>query len=133
MFSSGWPKVRRGPAASRDPSPTTWHPWQPIDLTIFSPLAASPFPGLFTANSNLSVLANRYAAMPLISASLRTASSAVLLFELYQKRGIQVVGFTAFGLRIQFFTQSCDSFASILVRIGPGFRMFVSKPLVLWQ
>jgi hypothetical protein len=52
---------------------------------------------------------------------------------LYQKRGIQVVGFTARGLRIQVFTQSCDSFESIFVRIGPGFRMSVSKPFVLWH
>ena len=69
----------------------------------------------------------------MISTSLRTASSGELLFELYQKRGIQVVGFTARGLRIQFFTQSGVSFESILVRIGPGFRMLVSKPRVLWQ
>src|SRR6185436_19118977 len=133
MFSSGWPNVRRGPASDRDPSPTTWQPWQPISLTIFSPLFASPRGGLFTANSCFSLLAKRYAAMPAISASLRGASSGPLLFELYQKRGIQVVGFTARGLRIQFLTQSCDSFESILVRIGPGFRMSVSNPLVLWQ
>src|SRR3954454_9434301 len=132
MCSSGCRKVRRGPASDRDPSPTTWQPWQPISLTIFSPLFASPCPGFFTANSCLSVLANRYAAMALISASLRGTSSGPLLFELYQKRGIQVVGLTAFGLRIQFFTQSGDSFESILVRIGPGFFTF-SKPLVLWH
>src|SRR5882672_9673793 len=131
MFSSGWPKVRRGPASDRDPSPTTWQPWQPISLTIFSPSLASPFPGFLTANSCLSALANRYEAMLLISTSFRTASSAELLFELYQKRGIHVVGFTALGLRIQFFTQSGVSLESILVRIGPGFLMLVSNPLVL--
>src|SRR6266849_1146652 len=109
MFSSGWPNVRRGPASARDPSPTTWHPWQPIDLTICSPLFASPRGGFFTANSCLSVLENRYTAMALISTSFRTASSGELLFELYQKRGIQVVGLTALGFRIQFFTQSCES------------------------
>ena len=64
---------------------------------------------------------------------LRTASSGELLFELYQKRGIHVVGFTARGLRIQVLTQSGDSFESILVKIGPGFRMSVSKPFVLWH
>ena len=101
-------------------------------MTISSPLFASPCGGFFTANSCLSVLANRYAAIALISASLRGASSGPLLFELYQKRGIQVVGLTAFGLRIQFLTQSCDSFESILVRIGPGFLTF-SKPFVLWH
>src|SRR4051812_27798549 len=101
-------------------------------LTISSPRLASPWPGFFTANSCLSLFANRYAAIPLISASLRGASSGALLFELYQKRGIQVVGLTARGLRIQFLTQSCDSFESILVRIGAGFLTF-SKPLVLWH
>ena len=45
-------------------------------------------------------------------------------------RGIQVVGLTAFGLRIQVLTQSGVSFESILVRIGPGFLRF-SKPRVL--
>ena len=62
---------------------------------------------------------------------MRTASSGELLFELYQKRGIHVVALTARGLRIQVFTQSGVSFESIFVRIGPGFRMFVSKPLRL--
>src|SRR6185436_9930319 len=133
MFSSGWPKVRRGPISSRFPSPTTWQPRQPMLLTICSPLLASPRAGVLTANSYGSALAKRYDAIALISTSLRTASSGELLFELYQKRGIQVVGLTARGLRIQFFTQSCDSLESILVRIGPGFRIFVSKPLVLWQ
>src|SRR5471032_1739304 len=132
MFSSGWPNVRRGPASERDPSPTTWQPWQPICLTISSPRLASPRDGFLTANSCVSALAKRYAAIALISASLRGASSGPLLFELYQKRGIQVVGLTALGLRIQFFTQSCDSFESILVRIGPGFFTF-SKPFVLWH
>src|SRR5262245_14856455 len=133
MFSSGWPNVRRGPISSRFPSPTTWQPWQPISLTIFSPFFASPCGGLFTASSCFSALAKRYATMALISASLRGASSLLLLFELYQKRGIHVVGLTARGLRIQVRTQSCDSFESILVRIGPGLRMLVSKPLVLWH
>src|SRR4051795_621544 len=133
MFSSGCPNVRRGPAASREPSPTTWQPWQPMSLTICSPFFASPRGGFLTANSCLSLFANRYAAIAAISASLRGTSSGPLLFELYQKRGIHVVGFTARGLRIQFLTQSCDSFESIFVRIGPGLRMLVSKPLVLWQ
>src|SRR5262245_10649559 len=131
MFSSGWPNVRRGLISSRLPSPTTWHPWQPISLTIFSPFFASPCGGLLTANSCLSELAKRYATMALISASFRGASS--LLFELYQKRGIHVVGLTARGLRIHVFTQSGVSFESIRVRIGPGLRMLVSKPLVLWH
>src|SRR5450631_1081747 len=132
MFSSGWPKVRRGPASERDPSPTTWQPWQPIDLTICSPLFASPRGGFFTANSCLSGPENRYAAIASISTSFLTASSAELLFELYQKRGIQVVGLTALGLRIQFFTHAGDSLESILLRIGPGFLTF-SKPFVLWH
>src|SRR5258705_8924053 len=101
-----------------------------MDLTICSPFFASPCGGFFTANSCFSALANRYATIALISTSLRTASSFELLFELYQNRGIQVVGFTARGLRIQFFTHSGVSFESILVRIGPGF-LTVSKPRVL--
>src|SRR5207247_6628657 len=108
MFSSGWPNVRLGPAASRDPSPTTWQPWHPIDPTIFSPLFASPWGGFLTANSCFSAFANRYATIALISTSLRTSSSRELLFELYQNRGIHVVGLTARGLRIQFLTHSCD-------------------------
>jgi len=68
-----------------------------------------------------------------ISASLRIASSLELLFELYQNRGIHVVGLTARGFRIQVLTQSGDSFESIFVRMGPGFRIFVSKPFVLWH
>src|SRR5581483_2828770 len=119
MFSSGWPNVRRGPISDRLPSPTTWQPWQPIDLTICSPFFASPCCGFLTAGSYLSVFANRYATIALISASLRTASSGELLFELYQNRGIHVVGLTARGLRIQVFTQSGESFESIRVRIGP--------------
>src|SRR6185436_4565515 len=106
MFSSGWPKVRRGPASSRDPSPTTWQPWQPIDLTISSPALASPRAGLFTANSYGSVFANRYVTAALISTSLRTASAGEFELELYQTRGIQVAGLTAFGFRIQVLTQS---------------------------
>src|SRR6185295_6072174 len=106
---------------------------QPIDLTISSPALASPCGGFFTANSCFSAFANRYAAIELISTSLRTASSGELLLELYQKRGIHVVGLTARGFRIQFFTQSWVSFESILVRIGPGLRMLVSKPFVLWH
>src|SRR4051794_11561514 len=102
-----------------------------MSLTIFSPVAASPWPGLFTANSCVSELANRYETIALISASLRTASSGELLFELYQKRGIHVVGLTARGLRIQVFTQSSVSFESILVRMGPGFFILTSKPFVL--
>src|SRR5437868_174995 len=101
-----------------------------MPLTIFSPLAASPCGGFFTANSCLSVFANRYATTALISASFRTASSGELEFELYQMRGIQVAGFTARGLRIQVFTQSGVSFESILVRMGPGFLTF-SNPFVL--
>src|SRR3954471_24053377 len=101
-------------------------------LTISSPALASPWGGLFTATSCGDELANRYAATALISTSFLTASSGELLFELYQNRGIQVVGFTARGFRIQFFTQSGVSLESILVRIGPGLRMF-SKPLVLWH
>ena len=46
---------------------------------------------------------------------------------------VHVVGFTARGFRIQVFTQSRVSFESILVRIGPGFFMFTSKPFVLWH
>src|SRR5688572_30473771 len=123
MFSSGWPKVRRGPAASRVPSPTTWQPRQPIPrsvgdspLTIRSPAAASPRGGFLTANSCFSVLANRYAVAALISTSFLTASSGELVFELYQTRGIQVAGLTALGLRIHVLTQSAVSFESIFVR-----------------
>src|SRR4051812_14241890 len=112
MFSSGCPNVRRGPASVRDPSPTTWQPRQPIDLTIVSPALASPRAGVLTANSCFSLLANKYATTALISTSLRTASWAELLFELYQKRGIQVVSFTARGLRIQDLTHSGVSFES---------------------
>src|SRR4029079_17861223 len=130
MFSSGWPNVRRGPISDRLPSPTTWQPWQPIDFTISSPRLASPCAGFLTAGSYFSELAKRYATIALISTSFRTASSGELLFELYKTRGIQVVGFTARGFRIQFLTQSGVSLASIFVRIGPGLRMFVSKPLV---
>src|SRR3954466_15929512 len=101
-----------------------------MSLTIFSPLAASPWPGLFTANSCVSELANRYETIALISTSLRTASSGELLFELYQKRGIQVGVLPALGLGVQFFTQSGGSLVSILVRIGPGF-LTSSKPRVL--
>src|SRR5579864_2536939 len=134
MFSSGCPKVRCGPISDRLPSPTTWHPWHPIDLTICSPLFASPRGGFLTAGSYVvSVFANRYATMPLISASLLAASSGELLFELEKKRGIQVVGFTARGFRIQFFTQSAVNLDPIRVRMGPGLRMLVSKPLVLWH
>src|SRR5919109_4758828 len=133
MFSSGWPNVRRGPIADRSPSPTTWQPRHPTDLTIVSPFFASPCGGFFTANSCSSALANRYATIALISASLRTASSGELLFELYQNRGIHVVGFTARGFRIHVLTQSGVSFESIFVRIGPGLRTFVSNPFVLWQ
>src|SRR2546427_2809636 len=132
MFSSGWPKVRRGPISDRLPSPTTWQPWQPMFLTISSPFFASPCGGFLTAKSCFSAFANRYAAIALISTSLRTASSGDLLFELYQNRGIQVVGFTARGFLIHAFTQSDDSLESIFVRIGPGFFTF-SKPFVLWQ
>src|SRR5256885_4717186 len=102
-----------------------------MDLTICSPLFASPRGGFLTANSCGSALANRYATAALISTSLRTASCGELLFELYQKRGIHVVGFTARGLRIHVFTQSGVSFESIFVRMGPGFLTFVSKPRVL--
>src|SRR3954471_966518 len=133
MFSSGWPNVRRGPTAERSPSPTTWHPRQPIDLTICSPDLASPRGGFFTANSCCCAFANRYETIALISTSFLSASSRELLFELYQNRGIQVVGLTARGLRIQFLTQSWVSFESIFVRIGPGLRILVSKPLVLWH
>src|SRR5437867_4173611 len=121
MFSSGCPNVRRGPASTRDPSPTTWQPWQPIDLTICSPLLASPCGGFLTANSCFSVFAKRYDTAALISTSFLTASSGELVFELYQMRGIQVAGFTARGLRTQVLTQSGVSFESIFVRIGPGF------------
>src|SRR6266567_2229058 len=99
MFSSGCPKVRCGPASTRDPSPTTWQPWQPSDLTSCSPLFASPAFGFLTANSCGSVFANRYDTAALISTSFLTASSGELEFELYQMRGIQVAGFTARGFR----------------------------------
>src|SRR5204863_1711158 len=132
MFSSGWPNVRRTGTSLRFPSPTTWHPWQPMPLTIFSPLAASPRGGFFTANSCVSEFAKRYAATALISTSFRTASSGELEFELYQMRGIHVAGFTARGLRIHVLTQSGVSFASIFVRIGPGFLTF-SNPFVVWH
>ena len=82
MFSSGWPKVRRGPISDRLPSPTTWHPWQPIDLTICSPFFASPCGGSFTAGSYFSVFAKRYETIASISTSFLTASSGELLFEL---------------------------------------------------
>ena len=63
VVRSGGPDLLRehwpGPAASRDPSPTTWQPWHPISLTIFSPLFASPRGGFLTANSCLSVFANK--------------------------------------------------------------------------
>src|SRR5262245_4208653 len=100
--------------------------------TICSPLLASPRGGFLTANSWGSEFANRYATAASISTSLRTASSGPLEFELYQMRGIHVAGFTAWGLRIHVFTQSCVSFEPIFVRIGPGLRRS-SKPRVLWQ
>src|SRR5437868_757648 len=103
-----------------------------MDLTICSPLFASPRGGFLTANSCGSALANRYATAALISTSLRTASAGELLFELYQILGIHVTSLTARGSRTQVFTQSGVSFALILVRIGPGFRTF-SKPFVLWH
>src|SRR5262249_3228848 len=108
-----------------------WHPRHPTDLTTSSPFFASPRAGFRTANSCFSAFANKYATMASISISFLTASSGELLFELYQKRGIQVVDFTARGLRIHVFTQSGVSFESIFVRIGPGLRMLVSKPRVL--
>src|SRR5262249_22289404 len=110
--------------------PTTWQPWQPMPLTIFSPFAGSPCGGFFTANSCVSEFAKRYATTELISTSLRTASSGELEFELNQMRGIQVAGFTARGLRIHVRTQSGVSFEVIFVRIGPGFRTS-SNPRVL--
>ena len=114
------PRRRRGSPDSRS------------HLTIASPLFASPRGGFFTANSCLSEFANRYADDRVdLRPRCATASSGELLFELYQKRGIQVVGFTARGLRIQFFTQSGVSFESIFVRIGPGFRMFGVEALRL--
>src|SRR6267378_725141 len=103
-----------------------------MDLTICSPAFASPRGGPLTAGSNFSLLANRYATIALISTSFLVASSADLLFVLYQNRGIHVVCFTARGLRIHVFTQSWVNFASIFVRIGPGRLMSASKPLVLW-
>src|SRR5260221_9207194 len=104
-----------------------------MDLTICSPAFASPRAGVFTVGSNFSLLANRYATIALISTSFRTASSGDLLFVLYQNRGIQVVCFTARGLRIHVLTQSGLSLASIFVRIGPGRLMSgpASNPLVL--
>src|SRR5437773_8561092 len=132
MFSSGCPNVRRTETSARLPSATTWQPWQPIDLTICSPLFASPCGGFATADSCLSEFANRYATTALISTSFLTASSGELEFELYQMRGIQVAGFTARGLRIHVLTQSGVSFDSIFVRIGPGFLTF-SNPFVLWH
>src|SRR5712692_4484300 len=132
MFSRGWPKVRRTGTSARLPSATTWQPWQPIDLTICSPFFVSPLGGFFTANWCFSELAKRYATTPAISISLRTASSGELLFELYQKRGIQVAAFTARGLRSHVFTHSGVSFESIFVRIGPGL-LTLSKPFVLWH
>src|SRR6266699_7333641 len=111
-------------------SSSTWQPRHPIDRTIFCPLAASPWGGFLTANSCFSEFAKRYATTALISTSLRVASWGELELELYQMRGIQVVGFTARGLRIQVFTQSGVSLESILVRMGPGLRTF-SKPRVL--
>src|SRR5262245_14907766 len=94
-----------------------------MDLTTCSPFFASPCGGFFTASSNFSVFAKRYATAALISTSLRTASAGELEFELYQRRGIHVAGFTARGLRIHVFTQSGVSFESIFVRMGPGLRM----------
>src|SRR5437667_12659100 len=99
MFSSGWPNVRWG-ASLRDPSPTMWQPWQPIDLTISSPDFASPRGGFFTANSCFSVFANRYDTAALISTSFLTASAGALEFELYQMRCIPVAGLTARGFLI---------------------------------
>ena len=63
---------------------------------------------------------------------MRTASSGPLVFELYQTRGIHVLGFTARGSRIQSATHSGESFAAIFVRFGPGLRRSV-KPLVVWH
>src|ERR671937_2040514 len=123
MFSSGWPNVRRTGTSARFPSPTTWQPWHPMDLTICSPRFASPLGGFLTANSCGSEFANRYATTALISTSFLTASSGELEFELYQMRGIHVAGFTARGLRTHVFTQSGVSLDWIFVRIGPGFRM----------
>src|SRR5687767_14301171 len=111
MACSGWPKVRRGPAADRSFSSTTWQPRHPTDSTTAFP--ASAFPGGADAarGANSSELANRYATVALISASLRGASSGELEFELYQICGIHVAGLIALGSRIQFSTHSGVSFA----------------------
>ena len=72
MFSSGWPKVRRGPASARLPSPTTWQPRQPIDLTICSPLfGVAARRALRRRARTARVFANRYATIALISTSFR--------------------------------------------------------------
>src|SRR5262245_23485127 len=110
----------------------TWQPRQPMDFTICSPRVASPRGGLAIRGLKSVSFAKSYATVALISASFLAASSGELEFELYQTRGIQVVGLTAFGLRIQVLTQSSDSFEPICVSVGPGLRRF-SNPLVLWH
>ncbi|MXW35245.1 MAG: hypothetical protein F4Z60_06710 [Chloroflexi bacterium] len=63
---------------------------------------------------------------------MRTASSGLLVFELYQTRGIHVLGLTSRGSRIHEDTHSGESFEPIFVRFGPGLRRSV-KPVVVWQ
>ena len=132
MFCSGWPNVRRVPAAKRFWSSVMWHARQPTDSTSACPRSASPRGGDDTANAWSSEFANRYATTASISTSLRRESSGALVFELYQTRGIQVLGLTMRGSRIHDATHSGESFDAIFVRFGPGFRRSVN-PVVVWQ
>ena len=109
-----------------------WQPRQPTDSKIRCPSSALPRPGNPIAGSCSAELAKRYATTASISTSLRTASSEVLVFELYQTLGIQVLALTARGSRIHRATHSSSSFEPTRVRFGPGFRRS-SNPTVLWQ
>jgi hypothetical protein len=124
--------VRRGPAADRSFSSTTWQPRQPTDSTIALPDAAFPCGAEAERGANSSEFAKRYATVASISASFRGASCGEFELELYQTCGIQVAGLIARGSRIQFFTHSGDSFDLTRVRFGPGF-LNPSNPRVLWH
>jgi hypothetical protein len=105
-------------------------PGAPIDLTIFSPAFASPGGGFFTAGSHASRVREQVIRGALISTSFRTASWARSNSSCHQIRGIQVVCFTARGLRIVF-TQSLLSFGHR--SSGSARASSRSKPFVLWH
>src|SRR5437867_7410628 len=90
-LSSAGPKSRPYVPRCDGFSAIRWHPRHPLSLTVWRPLAGSPFTGIGSRSSGAECL-KMYVTIASISTRFLTSSSGALELERLKNFGIHVVG-----------------------------------------